>query len=143
MPIETPAGHKPEAPLGQLLRDLVRDVRELLRGEIDLAKAEVRESLARLSRALVLVALGTGLALAAALTLLFTLNRGLTALYVLGMEPATAVWLAPLTLTVVFASAAALILRKGAAVLQATQVLPRETGRSLRESKEWLKTRLS
>jgi uncharacterized membrane protein YqjE len=134
---------KAQASLGQLLRDLVRDVRDLTRGELELARAEVRESLARLARAMVLIGLGAALALAAALTLLFAANRGLTALYARWMEPEVAVWLAPLTLTVVFAAAGVLLLRKGATVLHDTSLVPRQTQQSLREDKQWLQRKVS
>ncbi len=134
---------KADASLGQLLRDLVRDSGDLIRGEVALLRAEIRERFRRLGQALTLLVLGGAVALAAALTLLFAVNRGLTSLYALWMPAEIAVWLAPLTLTVVFGGLGFVLVKKGADILEATTWKPDETLQTLREDKEWLRRKAS
>lgn len=134
---------KSGASIGQLLRDLIHDVRDLTRGEMDLLKAEIRDRFGRLEKALVLFAVGGAIALAAALTLLYALNMGVTALFALFLPVSVAVWLAPLTLAVLFGIAGAVVLKKGAAVMSDTDWKPIHTQQSLQENKQWLKTKVS
>lgn len=137
--LETKSG----ASMGQLLRDLVHDVRDLTRGEIDLLKAELRERFARLEKAMVLFALGGAVALAAALTLLYALNMGVTALFALFLPVSVAVWLAPLTLAVAFGIAGGLVLQRGAKTMRETDWKPTHTRQSLQEDKQWLQRKVS
>lgn len=137
--LETKSG----ASMGQLLRDLVHDVRDLTRGEIDLLKAELRERFARLEKAMVLFALGGAVALAAALTLLYALNMGVTALFALFLPVSVAVWLAPLTLAVAFGIAGGLVLQRGATTMRETDWKPTHTRQSLQEDKQWLQRKVS
>lgn len=134
---------KSSASIGQLLRDLIHDVRDLTRGEMDLLKAEIRDRFGRLEKALVLFAVGGAVALAAALTLLYALNMGVTALFALFLPVSVAVWLAPLTLAVLFGIAGAVVLKRGAAVMSDTDWKPTHTQQSLQEDKQWLKTKVS
>lgn len=129
--------------IGQLLRDLVQDFRNLTRGEIDLLKAELRDRFGRLEKALMLFAVGGAVVLAAALTLLYALNMGMTALFALVLPVSVAVWLAPLTLAVVFGVAGAMVLRNGAEVMRTTDWKPTHTQQSLQEDKRWLRTKVS
>jgi hypothetical protein len=134
---------KSGASMGKLLRDLVHDVRDLTRGEIDLLKAELRERFARLEKAMVLFALGGAVALAAALTLLYALNMGVTALFALFLPVSVAVWLAPLTLAVVFGIAGGLVLKRGATTMRETDWKPTHTQQSLQEDKQWLQRKVT
>lgn len=134
---------KSGASMGQLLRDLVHDVRDLTRGEIDLLKAEVRERFARLEKALVLFAVGGAVALAASLTLLYALNMGLTALFALFLPISVAVWLAPLTLAVLFGVVGAMVLKRGANTMSDTEWKPTHTQQSLQEDKQWLQRKVT
>lgn len=133
---------KSGASIGQLLRDLVHDVRDLTRGEIDLLKAELRERFGRLEKAMMLFAVGGAVALAAALTLLYALNMGLTALFTLFLPVSVAVWLAPLTLAAVFGVAGAVVLGRGAKVMRETDWAPTRTRQTLEEDKRWLKSKV-
>ena len=85
-------------PIGVLFREVVDKIRGLLREELRLAKAEMREQLALAGRNLVWIGAGAGLALAAVLILCIALNRGLTVLFSQFMAPEIAVWLVPLLL---------------------------------------------
>jgi hypothetical protein len=133
---------KSGASIAQLVRDLVHDVRDLTRGEIDLLKAELRDRFDRLETAMTLFAVGGAVALAAALTLLYALNMGLTALFTLFLPVSVAVWLAPLTLAVAFGVAGALVLRRGARVMRETEWKPTHTRQSLEEKKQWLQRKV-
>jgi hypothetical protein len=128
--------------IGQLLRDLVQDFRDLTRGEIDLLKAEIRDRFGRLEKAMMLFAVGGAVVLAAALTLLYALNMGVTALFALFLPVSVAVWLAPLTLAVLFGIAGAMVLNNGAKVMRTTDWMPTHTRQSLQEDKKWLQTKL-
>lgn len=134
---------KSGASISQLLRDLVQDFRSLMRGELDLLKAELRDRFGRLEKALVLFAVGGAVVLAAALTLLYALNMGLTALFALFMPVSVAVWLAPLTLAALFGVAGAMVLKNGAKVMRTTDWMPTHTQQSLQEDKRWLQTKVS
>lgn len=134
---------KSGASISQLLRDLVQDFRSLMRGELDLLKAELRDRFGRLEKALVLFAVGGAVVLAAALTLLYALNMGLTALFALFMPISVAVWLAPLTLAALFGVVGAMVLKNGAKVMRTTDWMPTHTQQSLQEDKRWLQTKVS
>lgn len=134
---------KSDASISQLLRDLVHDVRDLTRGEIDLLKAELRDRFGRLEKAMMLFAVGGAVALAAALTLLYALNMGLTALFALFLPISVAVWLAPLTLAVAFGVAGAVVLGRGAKVMRETDWKPTQTRQTLEEDKKWLQRKVS
>lgn len=139
---EQRASHsKSGASISQLLRDLVQDFRSLMRGELDLLKAELRDRFGRLEKALVLFAVGGAVVLAAALTLLYALNMGLTALFALFMPLSVAVWLAPLTLAALFGVVGAMVLKNGAKVMRTTDWMPTHTQQSLQEDKRWLQTK--
>lgn len=134
---------KSGASISQLLRDLVHDVRDLTRGEIDLLKAELRDRFGRLEKAMMLFAVGGAVALAAALTLLYALHMGLTALFTLFLPVAVAVWLAPLTLAVAFGVIGAVVLGRGAKVMRETDWKPTQTRQTLEEDKQWLQRKVS
>jgi hypothetical protein len=54
-----------------------------------------------------------------------------------------AVWLAPLTLAVVFGVAGAMVLRSGAEIMRTTDWKPTHTQQSLQEDKRWLLKKVS
>jgi len=127
--------------LPRLVSGLGRDTAHLVQQEIALAKAEVRLGVARLLRGLGIVAAGGALALVAAFVLLDALVRGLTSLLALGLSLAVAVWLAPLIVALVFGAIGAAIVLRGRKVLETASLTPDQTMSSLKEAKEWLKTR--
>lgn len=65
----TPSGEQ-QVSMGALLADLVRQSGELVKGEIDLAKAEVREEIKHYRRGTVLIASGLALGLLGTMSLL-------------------------------------------------------------------------
>lgn len=129
--------------LGQLLKQLTREISTLLRQEVELAKTEMSEKASRLGAHLGALALGGGVALLAALALLASAIYGLTALFDGFMPLGVAVWLAPLIIGLVLGAAGYLLVRKALARLKGESIVPRRTTQSLREDKEWLKQKVS
>lgn len=125
----------------QLVSELGRDTAHLVQQEIALAKAELRQSVATLLRGLAFVAAGGALALVAAFVLLDALVRGLTSLLALGLSLGVAVWLAPLIVALVFGSIGAAVILRGRKVLDGATLTPDQTVSSIKEAREWLKTR--
>jgi hypothetical protein len=128
--------------LVQLIKQLAQQTGQLVKYEIDLAKAETGENLSHLGRGLALAAAGGGLALAGLLCLLFAVNRLLTVLLITaGMPEEAAIWVAPLILMVVLMAGAAVLLRKGLRVFARVSLVPRQTAATLKEDKEWIQSR--
>ena len=134
---------KSDLSVKELLRTLLRDSSDLVHQEIDLLKAEIRETTTRFEKALVLFAVGAALGIAAALVLLTAVNRGLTSLLAQWISIEVAVWLAPLLLAMVFGGIAFVLFRKGGEVLKTTSFKPTQTVETLREDKEWMQRRAS
>lgn len=134
---------KGRASLSSLVRDLLRDTSRLVRDEVALAKAEVKENLARYERAFAFFAIAGVLGIAAAVVLLTALNTGLIALFDRFMPLAVAVWLAPLVLFAAFGAIAFAIAQRGREVLRAAHLKPETTLQTVQETKEWIKSRAS
>jgi len=131
------------ASLSSLVRDLLQDSSRLVRDEVALAKAEVKENVARYERAFGYFALAGVLGIAAAIVLLTALNTGLTALFDRFMPLAVAIWLVPLVLFAVFGAIAFAIVQRGREVLREAHLQPETTLRTLEETKEWIRSRAS
>ncbi len=129
--------------LGQLLKQLTREVSTLLRQEVELAKTEMSEKASRVGANLGSLALGGGVAFLGALALLAAAIYGLTALLDGFMSLRIAVWLAPLIIGLVLAAAGYFLVRKALERLKGESLVPRKTTQSLREDKEWLKQKVS
>ncbi|HEY0593007.1 MAG TPA: phage holin family protein [Thermoanaerobaculia bacterium] len=133
-PDRYPVSHEHEADersIGELLSDLTRETRTLIRQEIELATTELSEKAARKGKDLGMMAAGGFLAYAGALVLLAALVIGLGHLIGYG-------WAALLVGIVVTGAGAILILgaRKD---MQKTNLSPDRTKRSIKETKLWLK----
>jgi uncharacterized membrane protein YqjE len=129
--------------LGQLLKQLMREVSTLLRQEVELAKAEMSEKAARAGANLGALAVGGGVALLGALALLAAAIYGLTALLDGFLSLRVAVWLAPLIIGLILSAVGYGLVRKTLARLKSESLVPRKTTQSLREDKEWLKEKIS
>jgi uncharacterized membrane protein YqjE len=121
-------------PLGDLVEQLSADVRELVRAEVALAKAEAVTSLRR-----VLVA--GALAVTGALLGLFALGT-FTATAVIALANVLPAWLAALVVGLVLAAVAGIMLGVGMKVARRTAPpTPAGTIESIKEDVEWVKTR--
>ena len=128
--------------LGDLLRDLSSETGDLLRKEVELAKAELSEKAARVGTDVGAVALGGAMALAGGLALLFAAITGLTALLDTFLPLGVAVWLAPLIVGGVLVLLGYGRVKTAIADLKTMSFAPRQTTQSLQENKQWLKTKI-
>ena len=131
-------------PIGVLFREVVDKTRGLLRDELRLAKAEIREQLQLVGRNFTWIAVGAGLALAAILVLCIALNRGLTVLFSQFMDPEIAAWLVPLLLGLVLAAIGTALIMKGVNTLREhLNLVPEKTKQTLKEDREWLRQKVT
>jgi len=131
-----------ERSLGQILRELRDESSQLLRKEVQLAKVEMSEKASRVGTNLGELAVGGGVAFAGSLALLAAVVFGLTSLLSQLMSPGVAVWLAPLIVGLVLAAVGYGMIKKAVAALKQERIAPTQTTESLKENKEWLKSRI-
>ena len=125
-----------ERPLGELLRMLSQETNQLVRQELELAKAEVQQKGKQ-------VGVGAGLFGGAGVAALLALGA-LTACLILLLDLVMPAWLAALILAVVWGIVAAVLALRGRdKVKQATPPVPEQTVETLKEDVEWAKTRMT
>jgi uncharacterized membrane protein YqjE len=136
-PQDAPGAGAPDPrdrPVGDLVEQLSTDVRELVRAEVAVARAELAESARRLAAA-------GGLAGFAAVCGLLALGA-LTATAILALDLVLPAWLAALVVAVVLALVgAAAVLGARAIARRAAPPTPAGTMESIREDIAWVKTR--
>jgi uncharacterized membrane protein YqjE len=121
-----------DRPVGELLKQLANETSTLLKLEVDLAKAEMRE---KARTAVPGIAMLAGAGLAAVLAL-----GAFTALLILALDGAIPNWAAALIVTLVYAAAAgALYLLGKERLADAGSPAPRQTIETLKEDVEWAK----
>lgn len=135
-------GTTDERSIPDLLRELSREAGNLVRGEVALAKAEVREKVDVYRTNLTGIAIGGVLLLAAVLLLVAAVNRGLTALLegMVGLE--TAVWLAPLILAAIVAAIGASLLKGAIGRIRAEGLKPHDTIATLKDDARWIERKV-
>ena len=134
---------KDERSLGQLLKELTRELSTLLRQEVDLAKTEMHEKASRVGVNLGSLAVGGAVAFLGAVALLLAVIYGLGALLNNFLSPETASWLAPLIVGGILAAVGYSLVQKALATLKRESLTPQRTTQSLQENKEWLKQKIS
>ncbi len=122
-----------EPSIGELLRRVTDDSGELVRQEVALAKAELRQSLATFAQDATKVGIGLGLALVGALALATFLITGLGSL--LGGR----YWLSALIIGVIFLAIGVVLARNALADIKRRGVMPEQTAESLRDDAAWAK----
>jgi hypothetical protein len=128
--------------LGELLRELTSEIRQLLKKEVDLAKAEAAEKASFVGRGVGEIALGGAIALMGGLVLLAAAVTGLTALLDLFMTTELAAFVAPLLLGGVLAFVGWSKVQKALQLFRSEGVAPRLTVQTLQENKLWLKEKV-
>lgn len=118
--------------IGTILQDVMKDFADIVRSEIKLAKAELKQEAAQLGRAVPMLAVGGVFGLCA-LGLAFTTG-------ILALSLVMPAWAAALIVFVFAAIVAALFVGMGMARLRGFHLKPENTVRSLQEGAEWLKT---
>lgn len=122
---------KTDKSLGTLFSDLSRDMVDLVRQEIALARAEMSSKVADIQTALISVAVGAGVLLAGMFILLLAVVRGIEVL----LPPDVGPWLAPLIVGLIVAGAGFALLKGGSAKLTADKLVPHRTIDSLKRDK--------
>ena len=121
-----------EPPLGDLLKRLTTDAGDLVRAEMSLAKAELREAGSTLARDGAKVGVAAGLALAGTLAL--------TAFMVVGLGAALDnYWLGALIVGVVLLAIGAVLVKSAVSDIKRRGVMPAQTIDTLREDARWAK----
>jgi len=120
--------------LGTLISGLIKDIQDLVRGEITLARTELKEEASAMSRALMLLAVG---ALIGLIALAFI---ALTASAVLDMWMTT--WIAVGVVALTLAILAGIFALTGKSKLSASKLKPQQTLDSLKEDQEWAKQQM-
>jgi len=121
-----------ERPVTELLKQLASETTTLVRQELDLAKAEVREKGRKAGPGFGLIGGAGAMALCA--------FGALTAFFVLALDGAIPNWLAALVVALVYGAIAAfLYLRGKEKVEDAGSPVPEQTVETLKEDVEWAK----
>jgi hypothetical protein len=127
----------PESPrdltVGELLRRLADQTTRLVRAEIALARTELTDKLRVYARA--------GGALGGAAVLGLGAFGALTTTLIAALALAMPVWAAALIVTIVYGAIAAVLAKRGQAVLRDVNPVPTETIESTKEDVAWTKTR--
>jgi hypothetical protein len=122
---------EPRESFGELLSQLASTSAALIRDQIELAKEEMRENLARLRSGLVTLAVSVVIGLVALFTLCAAAVIGLGILIGVGMSA--------LTIGLGLALVGGILASLGIRRLKGARLKPKETVRSLKEDKQWLK----
>jgi len=130
-----------EPSLGQLIRELSSETHELVRQEIELAKAEMAEKTARVGRNVAYLAVGGFVAYAGFLALMAAASYGLMELLNERLSNETAIWLAPLIVGLVVAIVGYVLIQKAITTLKNESLAPRQTIQTIRENTQWFKNR--
>lgn len=126
---------KDDRPLGRLLTDLSNETTALVRGEVDLAKAEISEKISQVAMAVAALAAGGLVLFAGFLVLLDSAVFGLGKV----LEPYGLPALAALIVAIGTMIVGAIILLIGRSALKAENLAPRRTAQSLSRDREFVK----
>jgi len=121
--------------LGAMIGDLVGDVQDLIRGEVNLAKQEVKEEAKAAGMG---IGLMVGAGVLAFVGLFFI---GLTLTYAL--NAVIPIWAAALIVAALFLIAAFVLFNMGKGRLQHVDPVPRQAVESIKEDAEWVKQQIS
>ena len=120
-----------ERPIADLLHDILRNVQELIRAEVKLAKAEMRQEVRLASTSALPLAVGALSAVSAWMLLLWA------GAYALGLV--MPMWAGILIMAAVTGALAAVLLGQGLRRLKQVRPVPERTVATLKENLEWMK----
>jgi hypothetical protein len=123
-----------ERSIGEILQDVLRNLQEIVRSEVRLAKTEAREELIKAKAAALFVAVG---ALCSIFTVFFFL---LAAVYALTLVVPN--WAAAVIVAVVVMAAAAVTLVAGLKQVRRVHPAPEKTVETIKENVAWAKQRV-
>ena len=131
-PASPPVDELRDRPIGELLKQLANETTMLVRQELDLAKAEMREKAGKAGP-------GFGMWGAAGVTGLLALGT-LTAFLILALDGAMPNWLAALIVGLVYAAIAGVLYVRGKQrVEEAGSPVPEKTIETVKEDVQWAK----
>lgn len=131
-----------ERSLGDLLKELTGEIRDLFRKEVELARTETAEKASRFGSNAAAVALGGAVVLLGGLVLMEAVVRGLTALFSQFMPLELAVWIAPLLVGGILAVVGYGQMKKALSRLKTESLTPEKTKETLQENAQWLKAKM-
>jgi len=131
----TSHGQEPAEGIGPLLGDLLRDLQALVRGEMALARAEIREDLSRAGRGV------ASLVIAAIVGLTGFIFLMLGATYVLNLW--MRMWIAAAIVGVVLVLVALVLAMSAKKSLSAQSLKPDRTIESMKEDQQWAKQQIN
>jgi hypothetical protein len=129
--------------LPHLLRDLRDETTTLLRQEVALAKAELKENASRLSSHAIQIAIGGFVSYAGMIVLLIGLGLLISSLLVrAGVDRDLAQWLAPALVGAVVALIGWGMVARARRAMSSDDITPRQTIATMRENKDWAQSKL-
>jgi uncharacterized membrane protein YqjE len=120
-----------ERPFGEVFQDIVRNLQEIVRSEIRLAKVELRADAAVVAASAIWLSAGIVAALSALSFLLWTIAYALATVMPL--------WGAALSTALGLAIAASILLTVGLRKFKHVQMIPERTVDTLKENAQWVK----
>ena len=117
--------------VSEVLQDIVRNLQEMVRSEIRLAKVEIRGEIKEAVSSGAWIAAGGVAAISASMFVLWALAYALAA--------RMPMWAATLTVGLVLAAAAAALIMGGIRRAQRIDLVPERTVESVKENLEWMK----
>jgi Putative Actinobacterial Holin-X, holin superfamily III len=120
-----------ERSVSDVLQDILRNLQDIVRSEIRLAKVEIRQEVRRASSSGVWIAAGTVGVVSAWIFLLWTLAYALAT--------RMPMWAATLVVAGVMAAAAVVLIAGGVRRAKRIQPIPERTVESVKENLEWMK----
>jgi uncharacterized membrane protein YqjE len=120
--------------LGELFSELSRQTSTLIRQEVALAKAEMKQKGTEVGKDVGMMAAGGALAYAGLLALIATV--------IIVLAEFIPWWLSALIVSLVVLGVGGLLLQRGMSALKQTSMAPEQTIETLKEDKEWAKKQL-
>jgi uncharacterized membrane protein YqjE len=120
--------------LGELFSELSRQTSTLIRQEVALAKAEMKQKGAEVGKDVGMMAAGGALAYAGLLALIATI--------IIVLAEFMPWWLSALIVSLVVLGIGGLLVQRGMSALKQTSMAPEQTIETLKEDKEWAKKQL-
>ncbi len=117
--------------IAEVLQDILRNVQEIVRSEVRLAKTEIRDEAAHAASSALWLAAGAVGALSAWMLLLWAA--------VFALATSMSMWVATLVIAVVLAMIASALLIIGVGRFRRIQPIPERTVETLKENLEWVK----
>lgn len=136
---ERPVNGPPPDPagpgLGELFKQLAQDSATLVRQEMALAKAELRQNVKSLAKDAVMIAVGAVLAMVGGLVMV-------AFLVILLGDVLNNYWLGALIVGLLFLAIGGILAMSGMKKLQKEEVAPTRTLETLKEDKQWLQSEI-